>query len=192
MSIGLRAILPPSATRDAALLVAAEGYTAVADGCVSVLLPAYLLLLGSGALQIGLLTTRHAVGVCAADARWSARGAWMGLPTLLLAASVVVAAISHPYPPEATRHHHLRQEPDAVVTPAERAHGSLPNPADEIATSGGFERQVAHSAASRANATQRKWQPIKPQGLCAGRADPGPRARTEVRVCGEFSILSID
>jgi MFS family permease len=50
-------ILPPSASPDSALLLTAKGLRATADGFVSVILPAYLLLLGFGPLQIGLLAT---------------------------------------------------------------------------------------------------------------------------------------
>jgi hypothetical protein len=44
------ALLPPSATRDARLLLLARGPRAATDGCVSVVLPAYLLLLGSASM----------------------------------------------------------------------------------------------------------------------------------------------
>ena len=50
-------ILPPSASPDSALLLTAKGLRATADGFVSIILPAYLLLLGFGPLQIGLLAT---------------------------------------------------------------------------------------------------------------------------------------
>lgn len=76
-----------------------------------------------------------------------------------------------------------------MVTPAEPRPAPHPvGPADEIATGGDFERQVEHSAASSASVIQRKWQPVKPQGFCASRADPGLRpARTHLRPILNFS-----
>lgn len=55
-------ILPPSASPDSRLLLTAKGLRATADGFVSVILPAYLLLLGFGPLQIGLLATLALAG----------------------------------------------------------------------------------------------------------------------------------
>ncbi len=49
--------LPSSATPTAKLVLITRGMRSLADGCVSVLLPAYLLGLGFDALQVGLLTT---------------------------------------------------------------------------------------------------------------------------------------
>ena len=54
--------LPPSATPEARLLLAARGLRAALDGCVSIVLPAYLLLLGFDALEVGLLTTATLLG----------------------------------------------------------------------------------------------------------------------------------
>ena len=58
MACGIpRDLLPPSATREARLLLAARGLRAACDGFVSIILPAYLLLLGFDALQVGVLAT---------------------------------------------------------------------------------------------------------------------------------------
>ena len=54
--------LPPSATPTAKLILITRGMRALADGCISVLLPAYLLALGFDALQVGVLTTATLLG----------------------------------------------------------------------------------------------------------------------------------
>jgi MFS family permease len=58
-------LLPPTASRNARLLLMARSLRATADGFVSVLLPAYLLLLGFGPFQIGLLATSALAGSAA-------------------------------------------------------------------------------------------------------------------------------
>jgi MFS family permease len=58
----IAALFPGSATADARRLVWAKGLRAVADGYVSILLPAYLLLLGYNSLQVGALTTATLLG----------------------------------------------------------------------------------------------------------------------------------
>lgn len=55
-------LFPKSANADARRLVWAKGLRAVADGYVSVLLPAYLLLLGYNSLEVGALTTATLLG----------------------------------------------------------------------------------------------------------------------------------
>ena len=55
--------LPRSATPMAKLILITRGMRAVADGCISVLLPAYLLTLGFDALQVGVLTTAMLLGL---------------------------------------------------------------------------------------------------------------------------------
>ena len=50
-------ILPPTATRDARLLVAARSQRSFGDGLTSVLLPAWLLALGHSELEVGALST---------------------------------------------------------------------------------------------------------------------------------------
>ena len=54
--------LPPSATPLARLILITRGMRSVADGCISVLLPAYLLALGFDAVQVGMLTTATLLG----------------------------------------------------------------------------------------------------------------------------------
>ena len=56
------ALLPATATRDARLLLLARGLRAVSDGFVSIILPAYLLLQGFDALQVGALATATLLG----------------------------------------------------------------------------------------------------------------------------------
>jgi hypothetical protein len=55
-------LLPPSATPIAKLILITRGMRSVADGCISVLLPAYLLALGFDALRVGVLTTATLLG----------------------------------------------------------------------------------------------------------------------------------
>src|SRR5438067_6513159 len=57
--------LPPSATSDAGVLLAARGVRAFADGFVSVLLPVYLLGLGFDGFQIGAVATSTLIGSAA-------------------------------------------------------------------------------------------------------------------------------
>ena len=74
------------------LLLAARALRAFADGYVAVLLPAYLLALGHGELEVGLLSTVALSGSAIATlavGRWGARFAGR---RLLLAAAVVMAA----------------------------------------------------------------------------------------------------
>ena len=55
-------LLPPSATPDAARLITARMLRAFSDGLVSVLLPAYLTVLGYTAVQIGGIVTATLLG----------------------------------------------------------------------------------------------------------------------------------
>jgi MFS family permease len=74
------------------LILAARALRAFADGFVAVLLPAYLLALGHGGLQVGLLSTVALFGSAFATlavGRWGYRFAGR---RLLLAAAVVMAA----------------------------------------------------------------------------------------------------
>jgi len=76
----------------ARLVLAARALRAVADGFVAVLLPAYLLALGHGQLEVGLLSTATLLGSAIATlavGRWGHRFA---LRRLLLAAAVLMAA----------------------------------------------------------------------------------------------------
>ncbi|MGQ0675366.1 MAG: MFS transporter [Rhodospirillales bacterium] len=58
-------LFPESAGGDARLLIAAKGLRALGDGFVSILLPAYLLALGHGAFEVGVLTTATLLGSAA-------------------------------------------------------------------------------------------------------------------------------
>ncbi|HSD43620.1 MAG TPA: MFS transporter [Burkholderiales bacterium] len=76
----------------ASLVLAARALRAFADGLVAVLLPAYLLALGHGQLEVGLLSTAALFGSAIATlavGRWGHRFA---LRRLLLAAAVLMAA----------------------------------------------------------------------------------------------------
>jgi len=76
----------------AGLVLAARALRAFADGFVAVLLPAYLLALGHGQLEVGLLSTATLLGSAIATlavGRWGHRFA---LRRLLLAAAVLMAA----------------------------------------------------------------------------------------------------
>ena len=78
--------------RGAGLVLAARALRAIADGFVAVLLPAYLLALGHGQLEVGLLSTATLVGSAIATlavGRWGHRFA---LRRLLLAAAVLMVA----------------------------------------------------------------------------------------------------
>jgi MFS family permease len=75
----------------AGLVLAARALRAFADGFVAVLLPAYLLALGHGQLEVGLLSTAALLGSAIATlavGRWGHRFA---LRRLLLAAAVLMA-----------------------------------------------------------------------------------------------------
>ena len=52
-------LLPDSATRDASLLLWSRGLRAFGDGLVSIVLPAYLLLRGFDAFEVGAAGDRH-------------------------------------------------------------------------------------------------------------------------------------
>ena len=55
-------LLPPGASRDAGLILAARGIRAFTDGYVALLLPYYLTLLGYSAFQVGLMATATLLG----------------------------------------------------------------------------------------------------------------------------------
>ena len=84
-------LLPASATRDAWLLLAARGLRAISDGFVSILLPAYLLLLGYDALQVGMLATATLLGSALLTLVVGLTGARLAARTLLMAACLLMA-----------------------------------------------------------------------------------------------------
>ncbi len=55
-------LLPPGTHPDAALILAARGIRAFTDGYVALLLPYYLILLGYGAFEVGMITTATLLG----------------------------------------------------------------------------------------------------------------------------------
>ena len=84
--------LPPSATTTAKFILITRGMRAVADGCISVLLPAYLLALGFDALQVGVLTTATLMGSALLTLAVGLYGTRTGVRTPLLAASLLMLA----------------------------------------------------------------------------------------------------
>jgi hypothetical protein len=55
-------LFPPTADANARRLVLARGLRALADGYVSILLPAYLLALGLDSFEVGVLATATLMG----------------------------------------------------------------------------------------------------------------------------------
>ncbi len=55
-------LFPPTADANARRLVVARGLRALADGYVSILLPAYLLALGLDSFEVGVLATATLMG----------------------------------------------------------------------------------------------------------------------------------
>ena len=58
-------LLPPSAGPETRLLLSARALRAAADGFISIVLPAYLLLLGLDPLTIGIVATATLLGSAA-------------------------------------------------------------------------------------------------------------------------------
>ena len=85
-------LFPETANADAKRLICAKGLRAIADGYVSILLPAYLLLLGHDSFEVGVLTTATLLG----SATLTLLVPWMvgriGHRASLLAASGLMAA----------------------------------------------------------------------------------------------------
>ena len=83
-------LLPPTATADARLLLAARGLRAASDGFVSIILPAYLLLLGFDALHVGLLATATLLGSALLTLAVGFTGVRRHTRALLIAASLLM------------------------------------------------------------------------------------------------------
>lgn len=81
---------PRSADANARKLVLAKGLRAIADGYVSVLLPAYLLALGRSAFEVGALTTATLLGSAVLTLLSGFGVARLGHRRALLAASVLM------------------------------------------------------------------------------------------------------
>lgn len=84
--------LPPSATPTAKLILITRGMRSLADGCISVLLPAYLLALGFDALQVGVLTTATLLGSALLTLAVGFYGTHAGVRKLLLTTSLLMLA----------------------------------------------------------------------------------------------------
>jgi MFS family permease len=99
-------LLLPAGTDPAVLpLLVARGLRAFADGYVAVLLPAYLLALGYGQLDVGFLSTATLAGsavatlaVGALGHRWPPRGLLLGAALLMAATGLGFASLSAFWP----------------------------------------------------------------------------------------------
>jgi MFS family permease len=87
-----RRLFPPTATRDARLLVVARALRGFADGMVSVLLADYLLHLGFSSLRVAAIVTGTLLGSAALTLLVGMRGDRLGRRSLLLAASALMLA----------------------------------------------------------------------------------------------------
>lgn len=84
-------ILPPGAAPAVRRLLAARALRAFCDGFVAVLLPAYLLALGLGTWEVGVLSTATLLGSALATLAVGACGHRFHHRTLLLDAAVFMA-----------------------------------------------------------------------------------------------------
>ena len=87
-----RVILPAGADPDALPLLIARSLRALGDGCMAVLLPAYLLALGWGTLAVGIVSTATMLGSALATLAVGAWGHRVTRRSLLLGAAVLMAA----------------------------------------------------------------------------------------------------
>ena len=85
-------ILPAGVAPEARLLLAGKALRSFVDGYVAVLLPAYLLALGFGTLEVGLLSTATLLGSALATFAVGAWGHRFHHRKLLLAAALLMAA----------------------------------------------------------------------------------------------------
>jgi MFS family permease len=83
-------LLPPSATAETRLLIAARGLRATSDGFVSIILPAYLLLLGFDAVRVGVLATATLLGSALLTLAVGFTGVRRHTRAVLLAASLLM------------------------------------------------------------------------------------------------------
>ena len=83
-------LLPPSATAETRLLLAARGLRATSDGFVSIILPAYLLLLGFDPLHVGVLATATLLGSALLTLAVGFTGVRRHTRALLIAASLLM------------------------------------------------------------------------------------------------------
>ena len=87
-----RLLLPPGVDAGAAPLMAARALRALVDGYMAVLLPAYLLSLGLGTLQVGVIATLTMLGSALATLAVGAWGHRFASARLLQAAALLMAA----------------------------------------------------------------------------------------------------
>jgi len=87
-----RLLIPSGVDRATLPLLAARALRAFADGFVAVLLPAYLLALGFGPLQVGILATATLLGSACATLAVGAWGHHIRPHRLILGAAVLMAA----------------------------------------------------------------------------------------------------
>jgi MFS family permease len=85
-------LLPAGADPDALPLLVARSLRAVADGCMAVLLPAYLLALGWGTLEVGIVSTATMLGSACATLAVGAWGHHVARRRLLRGAALLMAA----------------------------------------------------------------------------------------------------
>ncbi len=85
-------ILPPGTAPEARFLIIARALRALADGYVAVLLPAYLLALGMGTWQVGVLSTATLLGSALATLAVGAWGHYFHHRHLLLGAALLMTA----------------------------------------------------------------------------------------------------
>src|SRR6516225_6224174 len=85
-----RALFPPSATRDARLLVTARSLRGFADGMVSVLLADYLTAIGFSPFRVGAIVTGTLLGSAALTLMVGLRGQGIPRRLLLLGASALM------------------------------------------------------------------------------------------------------
>lgn len=97
--------LPPTATRDAGLLLASRGLRAFGDGVMSIVLPAYLLAQGCSPAQVGLLITATLLGSAASTlligflaSRYARKGLLLALSVLMVATGLAFAVVSPFWP----------------------------------------------------------------------------------------------
>ena len=87
-----RVLLPPTATGDAGVLFGTRALRALVDGLVSVILPAYLVLLGLDPLQVGIVVTGTLLGSAALTLLVGLRGYRLSRLRLLRAVAALMVA----------------------------------------------------------------------------------------------------
>ena len=97
--------LPPTAGTNARRLILARALRAIADGYVSVLLPAYLLMLGLDAFEVGVLTAATLLGSASltllvgfVTARWGHRKPLLASAALMVATGLGFAGLHDFWP----------------------------------------------------------------------------------------------